>query len=201
MGRKNRPALADGPSTDMTRSRGFLDPADYPFVKEMERNAAVIRSELDELLLKHPFQPFRHRPNGDEVVYEKGWDVFGFYGRGKKVPVSPSICPRTRELIEAVPDIVTAGFSKLAGGARVFPHAGKKDLIRCHLGLIIPPECWFRVGDEVTQWKVNKCLLFDNTVEHEAWNDSLEDRIIFVVDFVNHGRAVPANGDAGAERG
>ena len=170
----------------MNPIQGFLDTADYrSFVEVFERNAPIIRRELEEVMKIHPFSQFRHRPTGGEIVYEDGWDVFGFYERGKEYPLPPSICPRTRELIGAVPELVTAGFSKLARKSHIKPHAGKKNLIRLHLGLIVPPGCRFRVGDEVREWEENKCLVFDNTVEHEAWNDSEEDRVILLVDYVN----------------
>ena len=185
------------PEPPMSRTSGFLDPADYPFVEAFERNAPLIHGELVEVMETYPFRSFRHRPDGGRMVFEEGWEVFGFYERGRKLSLPPSICPRTRELVDTVPDIVTAGFSKLAGGARVKPHSGKRDLIRCHLGLIIPPGCRFRVGDEVREWEVNKCLLFDNTAVHEAWNDSAQDRVILVVDFVHHRDADMAIGDVG----
>jgi aspartyl/asparaginyl beta-hydroxylase (cupin superfamily) len=181
----------------MSRTQGFLDPTDYPFVEAFERNAPLIHGELVEVMNTHPSRTFRHRPDGGNVVFEEGWKVFGFYERGRKLSLPPSICPRTRELVDTVPDIVTAGFSKFAGGARVKPHSGKRDLIRCHLGLIISPGCRFRVGDEVREWEVNKCLLFNNRVVHEAWNDSQEDRVILIVDFVYHRGAEAASRDVG----
>ena len=52
----------------------------------------------------------------------------------------------------------------------------------CHLPLIVPPGCRFRVGDEVRAWEVGKLLIFDDTIEHEAWNDGVEDRIVLIFD-------------------
>ena len=184
----------------MSRTQGFLDPADFPFVDVLERSGPIIREELDDLLARFPFQTYRHRPDGGAIVYEHGWEVFSFYQRGKKTWTYESVCPHTRELIELVPDVVTAGFSRLVAGGHIRPHAGKRELIRCHLGLIVPPACRFRVGNETRGWEVNKCLLFDNTFEHEAWNDSSEDRIIFVVDFVPHGGARDASRDLGTTK-
>lgn len=56
-----------------------------------------------------------------------------------------------------------------------------------HLGLIVPSDCCLRVGDAVKSWKEGKCLIFDDTVEHEAWNNSKEDRIILLLDFARPG--------------
>jgi aspartyl/asparaginyl beta-hydroxylase (cupin superfamily) len=52
----------------------------------------------------------------------------------------------------------------------------------CHLPLIVPPGCGFRVGNEVRAWEPGKLLIFDDTIEHEAWNDSGEDRILLIFD-------------------
>ena len=52
----------------------------------------------------------------------------------------------------------------------------------CHLPLVVPPGCGFRVGNETREWEPGKLLIFDDTIEHEAWNDSSEDRIILIFD-------------------
>ena len=53
----------------------------------------------------------------------------------------------------------------------------------CHLPLVVPPHCGFRVGNEVRAWEVGKLLIFDDTIEHEAWNNSAEDRIVLIFDI------------------
>jgi aspartyl/asparaginyl beta-hydroxylase (cupin superfamily) len=53
----------------------------------------------------------------------------------------------------------------------------------CHLPLIVPPDCRFRVGNEVREWEEGKLLIFDDTIEHEAWNESDEDRIVLIFDI------------------
>ena len=170
---------------------GFLDPADYPFVEMIERGAPAIRTELDALLQMDRFVASRHRfvPMGGsegiaKMVYEEGWDVFAVCRFGKVMPANAALCPRTTEMVRQVPEIMTAGFSKLAAGGHIKPHSGTQDLVRCHLGLIVPPECRFRVGDEIRAWEENKCLLFDNLMEHEVWNPSDRERIVLVLDFL-----------------
>ena len=174
----------------MNQGAGFLDPADFPFVEELQRNAPIIRAELDALPA-HAFVRSRHRfvPRGGRealaaMVHAEGWDVFAVYRFGKTISANAALCPRTTGIVEKIPAVLTAGFSRLAAGAHIKPHSGTSDLVRCHLGLVIPPSCRFRVGNEIRQWEENKCLLFDNLVEHEVWNDSAEDRIVLVVDFM-----------------
>jgi aspartyl/asparaginyl beta-hydroxylase (cupin superfamily) len=53
----------------------------------------------------------------------------------------------------------------------------------CHLPLIVPPKCAFRVGNEVREWREGELLIFDDTIEHEAWNDSERDRVVLIFDI------------------
>ena len=97
--------------------------------------------------------------------------------------------PLTMAAIEAVdlphisvraPNIL---FSKLSAGARIPPHHGMINTrLVCHLPLIVPPGCGFRVGGEMRQWEVGQLLIFDDTIEHEAWNDGDSDRVILIFD-------------------
>ena len=75
-------------------------------------------------------------------------------------------------------------FSLLRPGARIAPHTGMYNTrLVCHLPLIVPPGCRFRVGNEVREWQEGKLLIFDDTIEHEAWNDGTEDRVVLIFDI------------------
>ena len=75
-------------------------------------------------------------------------------------------------------------FSLLKSGARIPPHHGSTNVrLICHLPLVVPAGCGFRVGNEVRAWERGKLLVFDDTIEHEAWNESKEDRIILIFDI------------------
>ena len=75
-------------------------------------------------------------------------------------------------------------FSLLRAGARIAPHTGTHNTrLICHLPLIVPPGCGFRVGSEVREWEEGKLLVFDDSIEHEAWNDSAELRVVFICDL------------------
>ena len=63
-------------------------------------------------------------------------------------------------------------FSMLKAGAHIGAHTGMYNTrLICHLPLIVPPGCRFRVGNEVREWEEGKLLIFDDTIEHEAWNE------------------------------
>ena len=101
------------------------------------------------------------------------------------------------------PDIPRRGpnamFSLLAPGAHIPPHTGVANTrLVCHLPLIVPPGCWFRVGAETRDWEVGKAWVFDDTIEHEALNPSDALRVIFIVDTWHPG---PVAGGARRGRG
>jgi aspartyl/asparaginyl beta-hydroxylase (cupin superfamily) len=74
-------------------------------------------------------------------------------------------------------------FSLLRPGAHIPPHHGMLNCrLICHLPLIVPPGCWLRVGSETREWEDGKLLIFDDSIEHEARNDSDETRIILLFD-------------------
>jgi aspartyl/asparaginyl beta-hydroxylase (cupin superfamily) len=99
-------------------------------------------------------------------------------------------CPRTWEKVLTAPLPRVPGwgptvtFSLLKAGARIAPHTGMTNTrLICHVPLIVPPGCGFRVGNEVREWEVGKLLIFDDSIEHEAWNDSDSDRVVLIFDI------------------
>lgn len=156
----------------------FYDPSDFPFTQTLEANWQIIRDELNQLREKD-FIPWP-----EKYLYGKGWDTFGFYAFGLKVTGNCKLCPETTKLLAQVPDLVSAGFSSLAPGTHITPHTGYPDgVLRCHLGLVVPDKCAIRVGDETRTWSEGCCLVFDDTVEHEAWNSSEQTRVVLLLDF------------------
>ncbi|MBP5975410.1 aspartyl/asparaginyl beta-hydroxylase domain-containing protein [Brasilonema sp. CT11] len=80
--------------------------------------------------------------------------------------------------------MTTATFSCLAPGTHIAPHKGYiNTVLRCYLGLIVPDDCEIRVEHETKTWEEGKCLVFDDTFEHEVWNRSNTSRIILLIDF------------------
>lgn len=162
---------------------GFFDPGDYPFVRTLERSAPTIRRELDLLLEIDAFSPWL-----ETGLYSKGWSIFALRYFGNRFDDNCLKCPSSTEIVEQVPNLLNAGFSRLEAGARIKPHVGYTSrVLRCHLGLISPPRCGIRVGGETRSWTEGKCLIFDDTIEHEAWNDSREDRVVLLLDFLKEG--------------
>jgi len=156
----------------------FEQASNYPFLADLKRNWQLIRGEL--LALSKSY--FIEWPERD--IYNGNWTVFGLYKFGEKVDQHCALCPITTKLIEQVPGMVMAGFSSMAPGTHITPHEGYTDqILRYHLGLITPENCAFRVGKETRAWAEGEDFVFDDTLEHEAWNRSKSTRVILLLDF------------------
>jgi aspartyl/asparaginyl beta-hydroxylase (cupin superfamily) len=164
----------------------FIDArtGDFQFIRELEESWRVVRDEC-AALPANGFEPWVQRE-----MYGDGWSVYGLIAFGQRIDAALAGCPRTAALLERVPRLTTAGFSRLQPGTHIAPHVGwVKTVYRAHLGLVVPPDCGMRVGDETRKWRDGECLVFDDTVEHEAWNRSERTRTVLLFDFVRPGLA------------
>ena len=160
----------------------FLDTEAFPFTRTLEQNWSGIRAEFEAL------DPACFVPWPERELYGRGWEVMGLYAFGRKLAAGCTRCPQTAELIEAVPGMTTAGFSLLHPGTHILPHCGYTPaVLRCHLGLAVPPGCSMRVGAETRQWREGHCLVFDDTSEHEVWHRGERPRVVLLVDFARPG--------------
>jgi ornithine lipid ester-linked acyl 2-hydroxylase len=168
----------------------YHDAAQFPFTALLEQNWRAVRAELDALD-GHGFIDWpEHSLYGD-----RGWKTFGLYAFGQRQPEECARCPQTERLVQQIPGLMMAGFSRLAPGAHIVPHCGYEGyaghVLRLHLGLEIPDDCAMRVGAETKSWKEGECLVFDDSFEHEAWNRSDRTRTILLCDFLNPLRRRP----------
>jgi len=80
----------------------------------------------------------------------------------------------------------TAFFSILDAHTHIPPHTGVTNTrLTVHLPLVLPGQCTFRVGDDKREWRLGEAWVFDDTIEHEAWNDSDVPRAILIFDIWN----------------
>ncbi|MGN6105560.1 MAG: aspartyl/asparaginyl beta-hydroxylase domain-containing protein [Kofleriaceae bacterium] len=160
----------------------FIDPQQFGFIAPLAARWREIRDEC-LALPETSFDPWVQRE-----MYGQGWSVFGLIAFGAPIDAALAQCPRTAAAIAEVPGLSTAGFSRLAPGTRIQPHVGWVTTVyRAHLGLIVPPDCALRVGDETRAWREGEALVFDDTTLHEAWNDSDRTRTVLLFDFVRPG--------------
>jgi beta-hydroxylase len=160
----------------------FLDPTHFEFVAALEAEWEAIRAEYLSLP-STSFDPWVQRK-----MHGGGWSVFGLFAVGQPIQQACAICPNTARALTVVPGLSMAGFSRLAPRTRVNPHFGwAASVYRLHLALVVPPGCRLRVASETRTWHEGRCLIFDDTVEHEAWNDSELPRGVLLVDFLRPG--------------
>lgn len=153
----------------------------FSFLSTLAEGWRDVRAELNALDVEN----FVGWPETD--IYTGDWTVFPFYKFGEKIALTCAICPATAALIETVPGMVTAGFSRLAPGTHITPHTGYTDaVLRFHLGLTEATDCGLRVGDETRGWHPGSAFVFDDTNEHEAWNRGTAERVILLLDFKRH---------------
>ena len=160
----------------------FRRTEDFAFARMLEDNW---RDVLEEYRLVA-----RQLHDWPETQYYNGnWTTFGLYAFGHKRPANCALCPRTTRLVEKIPGMVMAGFSRLAPGTHILPHQGYRGwaryVLRCHLGLIVNEQCGLRVGDETRRWEEGKTLIFCDAFEHEAWNVGDAERVVLLLDVRN----------------
>jgi aspartyl/asparaginyl beta-hydroxylase (cupin superfamily) len=145
-----------------------------------ERAEFVPYIQYDEHLPLAQWRPLNRNPD---------WTAIHLWRNGELVDANARHCPRTLELLEKLPQPTIGGsgpnamFSLLAPNTAIPPHVGVNNArLVCHLSLVVPEDCWFRVGAETRYWKRGEAFVFDDTIEHEALNPSDELRVVFIFD-------------------
>ena len=175
----------------------YFDNADFPWLKQLEAATPAIRAEVMEVLKDHEaFQPYL-RPDPNRPQLNRGglhnnrdWSAFYLWEDGKLNEANAARCPATMAALQHVPLPHIRGrspsvlFSLLRPGAHIPPHTGIINTrLIVHLPLVVPPNCQLRVGNEVRTWEEGKAWVFDDTIEHEAWNRSQETRVILLLEI------------------
>jgi len=178
----------------------FFDRSVYPELKAFEARTDVIRAELIALLEKErkQFQPYIALEPGEpvnqwqELNRSLRWSAFHLYKAGVPQQENLDRCPETAKALAALPLASINGlcpnvmFSALAPHTHIPPHHGETNArVIGHLPLIVPEGCTYRVGFEQRKWKVGETLIFDDSLEHEARNDSDELRVVLIFDLWN----------------
>lgn len=167
----------------------MIDDRHFPHLKTFSENWEAIRSEAQEILKYRDAIPAFHdvSPDQHKISTGKNWRTFILFGFGKKLEKNCKQAPLTTKLLSHVPNLQTAWFSILSPGYHIRAHRGvSKGILRAHLGLIIPKDaekCRIRVGDVIKVWRPGELFVFDDTYEHEVWNDTEEERVILLFDF------------------
>lgn len=173
----------------------FYSSVDFPALSEFENNFAQIKKELLTILNKPLIEIYNstwvgERPNYLTNPLDKStaWKTYTFRFFGINHIPNLESCPAIRNILDKFPTIVTAEFSLLEPNTHILPHKGYTNkLLRAHLGLIIPNgDIGIRVDEISSNWEEGKLLIFDDSIEHEAWNNTNQQRVVFMFDFEPH---------------
>jgi aspartate beta-hydroxylase len=175
----------------------FYRREDFAWLGEFEAATEQIREECERVLREDSsaIEPYIQHPEGApldqwaELNRSRKWGAFFLWRDGKRIDDHADRCPRTAALLENAPlaDVPgyapTAFFSILDKKTHIPPHTGvTNSRLIVHLPLVVPPHCRFRVGSQTREWQVGKAWVFDDTIDHEAWNDSDVPRAILIFD-------------------
>ena len=177
----------------------FYDRALFPWLPKLEAQTDMIRGELEAALAgQRGFAPYINYPpdapvnQWEELNHSPRWSAFFLWRDGERQDEACAACPRTAALMDALPLARQPGFaptvvfSVLAPHTHIPPHTGSTNTrLLVHLPLILPGPARFRVGNEVREWRMGEAWVFDDTIEHEAWNDADEQRVIMIIDIWN----------------
>jgi len=178
----------------------FYDNADFPWLKRLEGGTDMIQQELIALVREDEggFKPYVDHPDGVPLNQWAGlnrsmkWNASFLWKDGARIEEHCKRCPGTVALLDEVPmaDMPgyapTAFFSVLQPHTEIPPHTGVTNArLIVHLPLIVPDGCRFRVGNVTKPWRRGEAWIFDDTIEHAAYNDSDEIRIILIFDIWN----------------
>ena len=182
--------------------RRFFEREEFPWLAELEAATDVVRAEL-QALMQDPgaaFAPYvQLDPAHPQAASWTGvnnspdWSACHLFRHGNEVTANAARCPRTMELLAKLPlmrirnhapEVV---LSVLRPHAHIPPHYGSVNgRLIVHLPLVVPPDCGFlAVAGEKRGWEEGKCLVFDDSFAHEAWNDSDQTRVVMLLDIWN----------------
>lgn len=177
----------------------FFDRAHFPWLAELEGKTAAIRAEFEALIDgREGFRPYVRMDAGTPANKwtpldgSFDWSAAFLWEYGVADEELCKRCPSTAAMLAALPRAElpgrapTAFFSVLRPHSRIPPHTGVSNTRAIvHLPLIVPEGCGFRVGGETRQWREGEAFVFDDTIEHEAWNDSDLPRAVLIFDVWN----------------
>jgi len=173
--------------------RQFFPPTEFAWAADVMAATDDIEAELRAVLKEGSgLSPYvRADPTranrGHALLDDPRWSAFHLIENGEPVPNATERFPRTLEVLAKVPMPVIAArspmalFSVLQSDTHIPPHTGMLNTrLICHLPLIVPSNCTLRVGNQIEPVERGKLMIFDDSIEHEAWNRSDTTRVVLL---------------------
>jgi aspartyl/asparaginyl beta-hydroxylase (cupin superfamily) len=179
------------------REREFHERSAFPWLEALEAATDAIRSECETLMAERAARAEPYIQYADDTPMRQwrtlnhslDWTAFHLTRGSAWIGENASRCPATMDALSRIPQPQIAGrspnamFSLLKPRTKIPPHTGVANTrLVCHLPLIVPDGCWFRVGAERREWQEGHAFVFDDTIEHEAANDSDDPRVVLIFD-------------------
>lgn len=162
---------------------------EFSWSKELVDKYPLIKKEFDSLKNTESFKDINLISEEQiPIVDFKKWYFTPLIAYGIPLEDNLKKCPETAKILKNIPHVTTAFFSHLTPGTYIKPHRGAfKGYLRCHLGIDIPEQtdlCAIRINNKLYHWENGKCLFFDDTFIHDAWNYTNKGRTVLYIDFI-----------------
>src|SRR5579863_8403441 len=167
----------------------IYDRTTFPWAGQVEAEWKLIRAELDQVMKYRDQIPSFHEilKEVTTITADDQWKTYFLAGIGMDCEENARRCPETMRLLKKIPGMKTAFFSILSPHKHIPAHRGAYNgILRFHLGLLVPEpreKCRIRIGNDFCSWSEGKSLIFDDTFNHEVWNDTDGYRVVLFVDF------------------
>jgi hypothetical protein len=173
----------------------FFPRAMFPWLEAVEAASAAMLRELEAVLAGEAFAPYVETragrpPAPNPLRDDPSWSACYLWKAGAPVPEIAERCPATMAALASAPMPIIperspmALFSKLTPGTHIQPHHGLLNTrLIVHVPLIAPPGAALRVGSQTREWRVGEALVFDDSIEHEAWNRGTRDRTVLLFEI------------------
>lgn len=174
-------------ASSLVSNAPVLDVRDFAWTQLLRDNWQAIRDEaLATALAREDAAPSLASisPDHRAIAPVNKWRSFFLWGYGYSIEENIGRCPATSAIVAQIPELNSAFFSILAPGTHIPPHRGvTKGLLTCHLGLIVPRDgdVRMRVKNRIVRWAEGETLMFDDTYDHEVWNDTSGTRVVLLI--------------------
>jgi beta-hydroxylase len=165
-------------------SRRFFEPRDFPWVSELEAAYPEILAEYRRIARQNLPNYQDIEEVNTQINTDDRWKTYFLHYYGYRLAKAERECPATLAALAKVPGLQFAMFSILSPGKHIAAHKGPyAGVLRYHLGVDVPAGCILRIDDERRSWSNGQSLVFDDSFEHEVWNQSDQARCVLFVDF------------------
>ncbi len=167
---------------------GFIDTAEFGWVKEVETQWKIMRDEIVSFLGSGGELKKFTSPTSPGLSYPDAWKKIYFMNSGWLQPANCKKLPKTWNIIRQIPGVTMGAVLILEPNGSILPHSSESNInIRCHLGIKIPaglPQCGIEIKGEKRGWEEGKVIMFNDCHRHMVWNETSDSRVVVAFDIL-----------------